>query len=240
MLRSGVPPVDARLGGFTAGRVHLLTGGVGAGKTTACLQFLAAGLETGATAALLTLDRPEELASHADFLGIDLARHVRVGRLELLRFRRDFTWRLAHAAPSAAMIEGLRRGLSGDVPPARVAIDPASPFLAEGAPLGPGILALARLLDELRCTSLVTYPGPLPGADRRLDALVDDAALIAELERGVDGEHALVVARARTREAPSSPIRFRIERGRGIVEPPTRRGGRRAGHVAAIHEGLPT
>ena len=232
MIQSGIGPVDTRTG-FAPGRVHLLTGGIATGKTTACLQFLAAGLEADATAALLTLDHPAELAAHARFLGIDLASHVRAGRLRIVRFRPDFAWRLANAAPAASVADALGRELRGSLAPARVVVDPASPFLADGSAVGAGLIALVRVLDGLGCTSLLTYPGPITGEDRRLDAIVDAAALVAEVQREAEGEFCMRILRARLADAPVAPFRFTIEREIGIVESRSADGERRIGGAAA-------
>src|SRR5467141_2854743 len=70
MIPSGIPPLDARLGGAIPGRIHMLSGGPGTGKTTAGPQFLRHGLQLGETVAMLTSDRLADLGSHATHLGM--------------------------------------------------------------------------------------------------------------------------------------------------------------------------
>ncbi|MGH7449141.1 MAG: RAD55 family ATPase [Longimicrobiales bacterium] len=221
MIRSGIAPLDAQLGGVMPGRIHLLTGGVGTGKTSACLHFLAAGLEAGESAAILTLDRPAELTSHAAYLGIDIETPVRDGRLIALRFRQEFARRLASSPSVERVAEDLRRMLARLITPGRIVIDPVSPFLADGSPVGAGVAAVVELLDRYRSTALLTYPGPLTdGADRRLDRLVEGAATVVSFARHMDGEYEMSIARARLAEASRTPVPFMIARTIGLVEVP--------------------
>jgi KaiC/GvpD/RAD55 family RecA-like ATPase len=89
-IQSGIAPLDEHLGGMIPGRLHLLTGGPGTGKSTACYHFLQAGLRAGETVALLTLDRLSDLVTHTRCVGLDLRAAVRDRKLGLLRFRSDF------------------------------------------------------------------------------------------------------------------------------------------------------
>ena len=213
MLRSGIAPLDEHLGGISAGRIHLISGGVGAGKTTACLRFLHAGLRTGERAAMVTLDAPAELGAHAAFLGIDLASFVRREQLIALRLRPAFSRRIA-ASAGARVVDDLRAMLDSAAPPARVVIDPLSPFLLDGSPSGAGVAALVELLEGLGTTALLTVGHPLlPGGDRRLEPVSDRAATIVSVERNPDGAHQMVVLRARTVGAPATPLPFTIAAG---------------------------
>ncbi|MGH7476814.1 MAG: RAD55 family ATPase [Longimicrobiales bacterium] len=221
MMRSGIAPLDAQLGGVADGRIHLLTGGVGTGKTSACLHFLAAGLETGETAAILTLDRPAELSFHAAYLGIDIATPVHDGRLIALRFGPQFSRRFAYLPSLERVTDELRRMIGGRTAPARVVIDPISPFLADGSHSGTGIAAIVRLLEDIGATTLLTYPGPLAGGeDRRLDPVLESAATVVWLSRDAEGGHAMSVLRARLAAVPRLPLRFVIAPALGIVEVP--------------------
>src|SRR5690606_27889131 len=117
VIPSGIAPLDEHLGGIAAGRLHLISGGVGAGKTTACLRFLDAGLHAGERAAIVTLGAPSELGAHAAFLGIDLATPVRRGQLVALRFRPAFSRRSA-ASAYGRVVDDLREMIDTDAPPA--------------------------------------------------------------------------------------------------------------------------
>lgn len=73
-IPSGVPGFDVLLdGGFPAGRMYLLEGRPGTGKTTFALQYCRAGVAAGERVLYVTLSqRAEELAEIADSHGWDL------------------------------------------------------------------------------------------------------------------------------------------------------------------------
>src|SRR3712207_837031 len=109
VLRSGVAPIDERLGGLTLGRPHLLSGTTGAGKTAACLAFLATGLSLGESAALLTQDDPRDLLGQAADLGLDLTQGLASGRFVLLRYQREFATRYARALSADPVLDEIGR-----------------------------------------------------------------------------------------------------------------------------------
>ncbi|MGH7469337.1 MAG: RAD55 family ATPase [Longimicrobiales bacterium] len=208
MIHSGIAPLDQQVGGMSPGRLHLLTGGPGTGKTTACLNFLRAGLDAGDDVVLLTLDRPGDLVAHARCLSLELEPAVRSGQLELLRFKPDFTRALANAVVPDRSIGDLDRLLMG-IRYARVVIDPITPFLADSSVSGAVVAALAHWLDRLGATSLLTYPADVSdGYDARLDPIVQRAATIAHLARGNAGTHRMSIVQNRVSAAPLSAISF--------------------------------
>ena len=218
LTRSGIGPLDEHLGGGLAtGRIHLLTGGVGTGKSLACMQFLGAGLEAGERVALLTSARPADVRGQAAFAGIAIDGALREGRLVALRFRPTFGARIAHAASPRAALDDLERMLGANTP-ARIAMDPVVPFLGDGSPLGEGLTSLAECLDRWGATALLTYPGDISdGADRRFDGLVERAATVMRLERRDDGIVRCAVLRSRTFGREPGPCLLRIVPRSGIV-----------------------
>jgi KaiC/GvpD/RAD55 family RecA-like ATPase len=216
MIHSGIAPLDELLGGVCPGRMHLLTGGPGTGKSTACLQFLDAGLRTGKPVALITLDRAADLASHACNIGLDLEPPLRAGRLLLVRFRTAFTSLLESSLPDQ-LIDDFGR-LIADIHPERLVIDPLTPFLASRSASGAALNALTQLFEELGLTTIVTYPGDISaGYDARLDPVVQHAAAIVHLARGDSGINRMQIIQARSRVAPSTPIGFVLKSGSGLV-----------------------
>lgn len=221
MIPSGILPLERQLGGLVPARIHVLAGGVGTGKSTAALQFLAAGVAAGETVALLTRDTPAELAAHAAYLGFDIERAVAERQLTVLRFGRRFAHRLMGGVSTAAVVDELRREWAVPRRPARLVVDPASPFLADGRPAGAGLSALVEFIEQMRATALVTWPGPVAGGeDRRLDPLVESAAVVATLSRRRDGGFAMRIDRARLTGVPRWKIPFDIVPGEGIVSEP--------------------
>jgi KaiC/GvpD/RAD55 family RecA-like ATPase len=231
MIHSGIAPLDQRVGGMFPGRLHMLTGGPGTGKTTACLHFLRSGLDVGDDVVLLTHDEPRDLKSHARSLALELDPVLRSGQLLLLRFRPEFRRALAQAGQPERASEDLERMLEGSRP-ARLVVDPLSPFLADGTATGAALTALAHWLDRLGATTLLTYPADISnGYDARLEPIVCRAATIVHLSRAA-GQHRLHFVQNRVRAGPTTAIRFALRPGAGLVP---LNGGRPHAVVRAKH-----
>ncbi len=216
MIRSGISPLDERLGGVAPGRIHILTGSLGTGKTSACLHFLNVALREGERAAMVTQDHGQDLKSLAEYLGIDIDTPLREGRLQLVRFRSEFPRRYAHSPSPESAFDDLRKML-GASPASRIAIDPLDPFLGEGGPVSAGGVALTSFLEGLGATSLLTHlMDPAEKPDRRLDLVIGRAAAVIRLERGHANVNYLGVVRARLPDVPNAPLAFQIRRGVGI------------------------
>src|SRR5215208_2353128 len=97
VVPSGIPPIDQQLYGLVPGRTYVLSGAPGTGKSVACLQFLAAALNAGERAAILTQDDPEDLFAQSEYLGLDLAEAIASEQLYFLRFQLDFSRRFGRA-----------------------------------------------------------------------------------------------------------------------------------------------
>ena len=216
MIQSGIAPLDERLGGLAPQRIHLVTGGLGTGKTAACLHFIAVALREGERAVMLTGDRGSDLKALATYLGIDLDTPLRDGRLQLIRYRPEFPGRFANSSSPERSLIDLRK-MIGAEPPARIAIDPLDPFLGEGGPVTAGAIALGNFLEELGATALLTHAADTAdNFDRRLDPIVARSVAIVRLERGHGNVHYLGVVRARGPDIPTAPLAFQIRRGVGI------------------------
>jgi KaiC/GvpD/RAD55 family RecA-like ATPase len=217
MIHSGIAPLDEQLGGVSRGRLHLLTGGPGTGKSTACLQFLNAGLSNGEPVALLTLDRLTDLISHSRSIGLELEPALRAGRLLLLRFREEFGRVLDWTGLPDQVMEDLRRSIT-EIRPTRLVIDPLTPFLADGSARGLVLAALAQMLEDLGITTVITFPGDVSADyDAHLDQVVQRAAAIIHLTRGDGGIHRMQFVQSRSHAAPSTAVRFGLRAGVGLV-----------------------
>lgn len=213
-MQIGVPTLDEWLGGALPGRIHLLTGGPGSGKTSACLHFVAAALRRGERGATVILDRPIDLQSHAVELGIDLRGPLREGRLTIVRYRERFGERLAAAASPHEVIADLAR-LLAIAPDTCVVIDPVSPFLLDQT--GWSVTALAEWLDASGATSLLTWSGDPATADRRTDALLERAAVIVHFRREDSAGFQAEVIRARHPLRLRAPLSLAIRPRCGLV-----------------------
>ncbi len=83
---TGIPGLDPLMGGgLTEGRVYLVLGDVGTGKTTFAIQFLLYAAHRGQHGLLITTNtKPAEVLEMADSLGLDLREQVRLGRIVML------------------------------------------------------------------------------------------------------------------------------------------------------------
>lgn len=234
MIPSGIPPLDARLGGAITGRIHLLSGGPGTGKTTAGLQFIRQGLRLGEMVAVLTSDRLADLRSHAAHIDIELEAPLREGRLALLRYRPSFSALLQHTASPEQMLDDLRRLLL-PARPTRVLIDTVSPLVCPAPHADFTVAALADLLESMEATALVTYAGDVTagrgiGYDARLEPLVERAAAVFHLTRQLDDRelpsdsrasaeptYRFHVLRVRQPVRSSAPAPYTIDPGIGLV-----------------------
>jgi len=90
--RTGIPGLDQITGGgLPQGRVTLVAGGAGAGKTLLGLNFLVAGArQYGEPGVLMTFEEPAaKVARNVRSLGFDLDELVRTGQLVVLAFQVD-------------------------------------------------------------------------------------------------------------------------------------------------------
>ena len=217
LIQSGIAPIDGQLDGLMPARTYVLSGAPGTGKSIAALQFLMAGIKAGQRSAILTQDDPQDLLSQGEFLGIDIAGEVSAGRLVLLRFTLDFSRRYSRA-PSADVAFAELRSLLAPESPTRFVIDSVVPFVDAGGSSDSSAVAMLQLLDELGCTSLVTYPGDLAGVyDRRLDPLIQRAAAIFHLSADRQRQRQIEIRKVRYRVPSVAPIMYRIEPAVGLA-----------------------
>jgi KaiC/GvpD/RAD55 family RecA-like ATPase/CheY-like chemotaxis protein len=217
VVRSGIAPIDDRLGGLVRGRAHLLTGTTGSGKTALCLTFVGAALSEGESAAILTQDDPQDLIAQAADLGIDLRRAAATGRFAMLRYQRDFVPRLGRTLSPALALDELAR-LMGPGMPSRFAVDSITPFLDGDTAAGGGVAAFTEFLERSRATTLVTYRGDLRDHyDRRLDPLMRHCAAVLYLSAYGQGIGRMDVVKVRRPLSSDATTFFAIRRGRGVV-----------------------
>jgi circadian clock protein KaiC len=84
-LTSGIPPLDALLGGgLDSGTSTLMLGPAGCGKSTIALRYAVSAVENGGAAALFAFDETmNTLVIRGKGLGMDLQKHLESGKLLL-------------------------------------------------------------------------------------------------------------------------------------------------------------
>src|SRR5215213_6272482 len=159
-ISTGITELDQRLGGVSPGRYFLLTGTPGAGKTSACLHFIAEGLKAGETCALLTQENPDDVFAQAQYIGYDLEDAVEQDKLIILQYRLDFSTNYARVGSPQAVARELVNLMEG-VRPSRLVVDSILPFVQAGGMSHGAVSALLHVMDALQPTSYFTVPGDL-------------------------------------------------------------------------------
>ena len=181
------------------------------------LEFADAGLRRGEPVAMLVHSRADDTLSHAQFIGVDLCKPIRDGRLLLLRFRSDFLQRLSQAAARDDVITDLERLVSAHRP-ARIVIDTFSPFVSGAPPVVSTTTALAQLLERPGTATLLTFPEELAeGYDRSLEPIVHSASAVIRLVREDADVRRADLLSARVSSPEVATKRFVIREGRGVV-----------------------
>lgn len=216
LVPSGIKPLDCRLRGILPDRPIVISGNAGTGKSVASLEFAIQGLERGETVVLISNDEAADVLASAAFLGIDIDRPLREGRLILLRYRSGFVRHLGQAANGDGVFDELRRHLA-NAAPGRIVIDSLVPFLDGGPGSKQAIQSLVRFLDEAKVTSLVTFPGDVTGlCDDRLEPLIQRAGGVFHLNVDHERNHRLEVRNLRYDTPTRAPVSFRILAGAGM------------------------
>lgn len=219
MVSTGIEALDAHIEGLTEGRYYLLCGSPGAGKTSAALQFLAAGLASGQTCAILTQDDPQDLLAQAEFLGYDFRTPAEEERLVVLQYRLDFRRNFGRTSNPERVFAELREHLGPELP-ARLVIDSAVPFVEGGRVSEDAQNAFLAFLDELPSTTYLVLPGDLSDQHyhQEFDRLISGSAGIFHFAVKEGQQRELTIQKLRQQMRSTEPLRFVIRPLMGIVE----------------------
>lgn len=194
-IPSGVPGFDEVLhGGLIPGRMYLLSGEPGTGKTTMGLCFLREGVLRGERVLCVSLSEPvANLIENATSLGIDVAG---IHFLDLTPTQEFFVQVETYDLFSPADVERVpttRKILESvaSVQPQRVFIDSLSQFryLAQNPfEYRKQVLSFIRFLTEHGATVLATSEGSLEAPDADLQFLADGVFVLSRTRhsRGVE------------------------------------------------------
>jgi KaiC/GvpD/RAD55 family RecA-like ATPase/DNA-binding NarL/FixJ family response regulator len=216
---SGIPALDERLGGLQAGRYYLLTGSPGAGKSSACLHFLAEGLRLGQRCAIVTQENASDMFAQARFIGHDFTAAAADDRLVVLQYLLDFSSNYSRVGDPRAVSDELLRAC-GSEPPDRLVVDSILPFVQAGGTSNGAVLALVSLMENATTTAFFTVPGDLGDSfyARLYDPLGTGTAGILHFEPDGDDVRKISIRKIRQTPLSTEPIRFMIKAGVGIVE----------------------
>lgn len=215
-ISSGVPRLDARLGGegYYRGSTVLISGTAGAGKTSLAAQCAAAACERGERALYFAFEEPPaQIIRNMRSIGLDLERWRKKGLLEFRTHRPTLCGLEMHLAMmSKAIIASA---------PQVVVLDPISNFTSVASPQEAKAM-LVRLIDFLKSrgitgvlTSLTHGGMPIEGTPEGISSLVDTWILSREAETNGERNRALYVLKSRGM-AHSNQVRECLFSDRGI------------------------
>jgi circadian clock protein KaiC len=188
-LTSGVSGLDTLLnGGFVEGRLYLIIGPPGTGKTTLGMEFLEAGLDVGDTVLFIHGEESEDdLRTNAAALGIDIsdADFLDVGP-ESAFFTGSQTYDVVKPQDVADedLITDVREAID-DRDPDRVLIDPITQFQyiePNEYQFRKRIISFARFLKD-RGTTVLATKTPSGQMDTQLRSLSDGVVNLEYKER---------------------------------------------------------
>src|SRR3954464_5483614 len=199
MISSGIDALDKRLGGgLLEGRYYVIGGSPGAGKTTACMQFLIEGLDRGERFALLTQENPNDLLDQAKFLGYDFQAASENEQLAVVQYRLDFAHNYSRSANPELLARELIESI-GSPAPRRLVIDTILPFADVGSGAHHAANALLHVMEHLSPTALFTVPGDVSDAyyTRLYDSVLSGAGGIFHLSTMQGGIRELALRKVR-------------------------------------------
>ena len=231
-LRTGIGPLDDRIGGLEPGGSYLVVGTPGPAKMVTALQFLHEGLSGGERGALVTNTDAETVMDTARAWGFDFRESWRDGSLRILSFRDDFELRAGRSVEPEEAIEELDREVGSET--ARVVVDPGNPFMTGGSRTVLGT-SFFRWAGSHQATVLVTF-----AVDANVDTLPASAEWVLQATTGRlvvgprnGGLFQITLHRAFPLAGErAEPVSVQLEPGRGLIRPssfPSRRGQDRAG-----------
>jgi KaiC/GvpD/RAD55 family RecA-like ATPase len=224
-VSTGCAQLDALLGGgLIDGRIYLVVGDVGCGKTTLALQFLIAAAHRGERGMLVTTNStPAEEVALAESLGFDLRAQVRKGMITVLSLTNAFDALIqSHATPEAQrrssnrVLEELFTRVQLDNPK-RIVIDTVSPFVPVRR--YEEVRDFLRGLSRMNRLTLLTEEFGLDGGDTAIEEYFVTGVIVLHRRVHPSGavERTLRVEKHRgaVHDIESHP--FRVEPGPGLV-----------------------
>jgi len=169
-VSTGVKGLDEMLsGGFEEGKIYLVTGETGTGKTIFSLQFLLDGMLKGENTIFLSIDEhPEYLIDDAESLGWDLKEFISDGKLLIVDANRYFSIGKEIESISENIFYELKR-FAEKMDAKRIVVDPLIPpfvFTDGTQEIRNHIKNFICNLEQLHCTTIIT--SEIPAGSNRL------------------------------------------------------------------------
>jgi circadian clock protein KaiC len=226
-VSTGMTGLDSLLqGGFLPGRTYLITGDAGTGKTTACMQFLLAGLQQQEKAVYITVDeRPAEILQSAGSLDWDLQSYVQDKSLIILDASPYFSGRgNSDKGIDVGKFVSDLAGYANKLDAVRLAIDPVTPLiLSADSPwrVHENARMLIHLLQtNLTTTNLLTSHLPVRGdhATQGIEEFLAAGVVVLKVNQTNDKlSRTLEIKKMRGTAVEPCEYPFGIVKGKGVV-----------------------
>jgi KaiC/GvpD/RAD55 family RecA-like ATPase len=224
-IDTGVPLLEASLGGFLSGRAYVIAGEPGCGKSLLGLYFLAAGIRRGEPGLLLTQEPPADLLEQAASMGLGLEASVEDGSLILLEYDRDITGTILRYGWKP-LLDQLRE-FKDTNRVRRVVFDTIFPlFVAnmEEARLRSDTRYVSDFMREAEWTALLlTDRDSLKGhvcLERALGEVCGGMIELVDVDGAEGSDHELVCKKLRHARRGPRTVRYHIETKVGFVMSP--------------------
>jgi len=216
-VKTGIAPLDERVGGLRGGGLYLLAGAPESGRFAFLLQFLDRGLKDGERVALLGNFTPPQVFEHAESWGIDLETPWREGRLVLIGFRDEYPERALHSPDPAELFAELGRLISRSI--SRLAVDSGT-HLWDGRTDSSMAGTFVTWARELGATTVAAVAIDLDERQRGPTEWVAQRARgVLQMTAGPRGLHELEILRLSPPVAGQGPITLELASGLGLVRP---------------------
>lgn len=227
-VSTGIAGLDTILqGGFLPSRTYLVTGDAGTGKTTACMQFLMAGLQADEKSVYVTVDeRPTEILQSATSLDWDLQGYVQDKNLVILDASPYFSGRgSSEKGIDVTKFVTDLAGYASKLGAVRLAIDPVTPLILS-ADSASRVHENARTLIHLLQTNLTTtnlLTSHLPEKvdhtpTQGIEEFLAAGVLVLRVNQGGDKPpRTLTVKKMRGTPVEPNEYAFNIVKSKGIV-----------------------
>lgn len=219
LVRTGVQPLDERVGGLEAGGIYLVVGAPGPAKLVAALHFLHEGVQRGERCLLVTNADPQSLLEAARAWGLPLDAAWNEGSLQILGFRDDFELRAIRSIEPEEVLEELATLVEGT--PSRVAVDPGSMFLTGGAKtlLGSAFVTWAKT-HPATVFATFSVDGDATSLPSTADWLVNSTTALLVVERRSDGLFQVTFSTAVPEVGdPEETVSLELKPGSGLIAP---------------------
>ena len=231
-IKSGIGPLDDRVGGLERGGTYLIVGAPGPAKMVAALQFVHHGVSNGERSLLVTNADVDGILGVANAWGFDMWEPWENGTLQIIGFRDDFELRAIRTIAPEEVLEELDDVASPGL--SRIAVDPGTMFLTGGAKtlLGSAFLQWARR-QEATVLATFSVDGDAAALPSSADWLITATTGRLLIGRRSGGLYQVTV----TKSVPApgdreETISLELKPGAGLVQPesyPAQRGVDRGG-----------